>query len=249
MRVISSLLLLLAVTQTVLAAPAAPAAAATQRALADIAALESKFEAGLAARDVKLLEPLLADPFTWVHSSDGRVDARDNWLASAGRGMALSGQRNTRIEHGASVVTYGDEPHTAVRVARVQIVDKAGGREIWMRQTHTLVRNGAGAWQLALGQGVVMYDGPLLDPALHARYAGTYAIEGGRKLVLEWKDGSLLATFPNGAQTQVFLASPTEEAMRNLGVGALHFTLDAQGVPSAASLVRGSEQVWRGTRQ
>lgn len=222
---------------------------AADRATADIAALESKFEAGLAARDAKLLEPLLADPFTWVHSSDGRVDGRKEWLANAARGMALSGQRNARTEHGASVVLYGDEPHTAVRVARVRLVDSAGGREIWMRQTHTLVRNGAGPWQIAMGQGVVMYDGPPLDPALHARYAGTYAIEGGRKLVLEWTDGALLATLPNGAQTQVFLASPTLEAMRNPAAGVLHFTLDAQGNPQTASLVRGSEEIWNSLRQ
>jgi ketosteroid isomerase-like protein len=222
---------------------------AADRATADIAALESKFEAGLAARDAKLLEPLLADPFTWVHSSDGRVDGRKEWLANAARGMALSGQRNARTEHGASVALYGDEPHTAVRVARVRLVDAAGGREIWMRQTHTLVRNGAGPWQIAMGQGVVMYDGPPLDPALHARYAGTYAIEGGRKLVLEWTDGALLATLPNGAQTQIFLASPTLEAMRNPAAGVLHFTLDAQGNPKSASLVRGSEEIWKALRQ
>ena len=246
MRTIGPLLLLFSVMQI---AQAAPTAAAAERALADIAAQEQKLEDGLAARDVKLLDPLLADPFTWVHSSDGRVDARDNWLASAGRGMALTGQRNKRTEHGATVQTYGDGPHTAIRVARVQIVDTAGSREIWLRQTHTWVRNAAGAWQLAMGQGVVMYEGPLLDHALHARYAGTYVLGDGRKLVLEWTDGALLATFPNGARTQVFLASPTEEAMRNLGVGGLHFTLGEQGVPSAASLVRDSKEIWRATRQ
>ncbi len=221
----------------------------TDRATAEIAALEKNLEAGLAARDTKLLEPLLADPFTWVHSSDGRVDGRKGWLAEAARGMALSGQRNARTEHGTSLVFYGDEPHTAIRVARVRLVDSAGGREIWMRQTHTLVRKGAGPWQLAMGQGVVMYDGPPLDSKLHERYAGTYVLADGRKLVLDWTDGTLLATFPNGAQTQIFLASPAQEVMRNPAAGVLHFTLDATGNPTTASLKRGSTEVWSAKRQ
>jgi hypothetical protein len=65
-----------------------------------------------------------------------------------------------------------------------------------MRQTHTLVRGSAGKWQLAMGQGVIMYDGPPLDPALHARYAGVYVLGDGRQLVLEWSDGALLCHVP-----------------------------------------------------
>lgn len=233
----------------------APAAAASQgsaadRAAADVAALEQKLEAGLAARDVKLLEPLLANRFAWVHGSDGRMDGRKEWLASAARGMALSGQRNARSEHGMTLALYGDkEPHTAVRIARVRLVDAAGGRETWMRQTHTLVRNETGAWQLAMGQGVVMYDGPPLDPALHARYAGIYVIDQNRRLMLDWDDGALLATLPNGAQTQLFLESPTREALRNPAAGVLHFTLDEKGNPVTAALVRGTQEIWRATRE
>ena len=215
----------------------------------EIAALESQLEAGLAARDRKLLEPLIAEPFTWVHGSDGRVDQREDWLANAARGMALSGQKSARSEHGASLVFYGDPVHTAVRVTRVRLLDPAGKRESWMRQTHTLVRGSAGKWQLAMGQGVIMYDGPPLDPALHARYAGVYVLGDGRQLVLEWSDGALLATFPSGAHTQVFLASPTQEAIRNPAAGALTFTLDANGSPTHAALVRAGQEQWRAARK
>ena len=222
---------------------------AADRATAEIAALETKLEAGLAARDVKLLEPLLANRFFWIHGSDGRMDSRKDWLASAARGMALAGQRSARSEHGVILALYGGpEPATAVRIARIRVVDAARGREFWTRQTHTLVREG-GQWQLAIGQGVIMYDGPPLDPALHARYAGVYAIDDGRKLVLEWDDGSLLATLPNGAQTQVFLKSPTEEALRNPAAGVLNFKLDDKGMPVSASLMRGSEEAWKALRQ
>jgi hypothetical protein len=101
----------------------------------EIATLESQLEAGLAARDRKLLEPLIAEPFTWVHASDGRVDQREDWLANAARGMALAGQRSARSEHGATIVFYGDPVHTAVRVVRVRLLDPAArGRNNGVRQ-------------------------------------------------------------------------------------------------------------------
>ncbi len=215
----------------------------------EIATLETQLEAGLAARDRKLLDPLIAEPFTWVHGSDGRVDQREDWLANAARGMALAGQRSARSEHGTTLAFYGDPVHTAVRVARVRLLDPAGTRESWMRQTHTLVRNRAGKWQLIMGQGVVMYDGPPLDLVLHSRYAGVYVLGDGRQLVLEWTDGALLATLPSGARTQIFLASPTQEASRNPAAGVLTFTLDEKGSPTNAALVRAGKEQWRATRK
>lgn len=211
----------------------------------DIATLESRLAAGLAARDIQQLEPLIAEPFTWIHSSDGRVDDRSTWLQSATRGMALSGQRNPRSEYDATLTSYGNPAHTAVRVSRVRL--ELQNRESWIRQTHTWVRE-AGSWKLAMGQGVVMYDGPPLDPALHSRYAGTFALEDGRTLSLKWQEPMLLATFPNGARTQIFLASLTEESVRNPAAGGLRFTLDDRGIPQAAALVRQGQEIWRAKR-
>lgn len=235
-RISRTALALLLASSATLAAPPAD----------DIAALEHRLAAGLAARDAKLLEPLIADPFMWVHGSDGRVDDRKTWLESAARGMALSGQRNPRSEYDISVTTYGEPAQTVVRMSRVRLEQQ--GRESWMRQTHTWVRDAKGVWKLAIGQGVVMYDGPPLDVALHSRYAGTFALEDGRKLVLKWQEPMLLATFPNGAQTQIFLASATEEAMRNPGAGGLRFDLDEQGNPRGVALVRAEQVVWRAKR-
>ena len=216
----------------------------------EIDALEARLDTALAARDASALDALLAEPFTWVHASDGRVDSRAAWLAAAARGLAVSGQRSTRTEHGATLAAYGGaEPHTIVRVARVRLVDEFNKRESWLRQTRTFVRGADGKWRLAMGQGVVMYEGPPLDAALHARYAGTYVIEPGRTLTLRWDSGTLLATFPNGAETQIFLASPTQEATRTLGSGSLRFTVAADGRPTHAALVRGDNEVWKATRR
>lgn len=143
---------------------ASPGGGAAQSAVASadvaraIALLESTFDEGLARRDAAMLEPLLADPFVWVHASDGRVDSRDAWLAAAARGLALSGQRDRRTEHGASLAVYGgNAPHTAVRTTRVRLQDAASTREAWLRQSRVYVRGDDGRWRIAVGQGVVMY--------------------------------------------------------------------------------------------
>jgi ketosteroid isomerase-like protein len=225
------------------------AAAAMADPASDIAALEERLVRALDQHDRAALEPLIADPFTWVHASDGRVESREGWLANAAKGMALTGQRTVRTEHGPSLDVYGaPDPRTAVRVARVRLLDAPNNRESWLRQTHVLVRGADGAWRLAMGQGVLMYEGPTLDLAMHKRYAGTYVISKDRKLVLSWEDDALFANLPNGAKSQIFLASPTEEASRTLGAGRFKFTLGADGRPVAVALVRGDQELWRANR-
>jgi ketosteroid isomerase-like protein len=211
--------------------------------------LVAQLDSGLARRDSGALRALLAEPFTWVHASDGRVDTRDVWLRNAAQGMALSGQRSVRTVHGIEVAAYGTAPaHTVVRTARVRLRDTVGARESWIRQTQVFVRQTDQRWRLALGQGTVLYEGPAQDPALLARYAGRYVIAPGRVLVLRWQDESLFATLPSGAVGQIFLASPTEEAVRTAGAGQLRFTLDTAGQPVAAALVRNGREVWRAAR-
>src|SRR5215203_3759290 len=83
-------------TQRASGAPSAEVAQA-------IAATVARFDSALARRDRAMLEPIVADPFTWVHGADGRVESREVWLAAAARGMALAGQRRIRTEHGTTL--------------------------------------------------------------------------------------------------------------------------------------------------
>ncbi len=231
------------------ALPSSSSASVSPEIVQTISAVEVKLESALAERNRTALEALIAEPFLWVHGSDGRVETRDVWLAAAAKGMALSGQRNARTEHGVTIAAYGTaEPETVVRVARVQLRDHAQNRKSWMRQTHVFVRGRDGQWRLASGQGTLMYEGPTLDPELHARYPGTYVINPGRTLKLTWDDGALIAVFPSGATTQIFLASPTEEAVRTIGAGGLRFTLGPDGRPVAVALRRGKQEIWHATR-
>ena len=240
-------LLLLATTLTARAATPADKTAPSAVSAEVVQAIEkvvASLQDALARRDRAALEALVATPFTWVHGSDGRLESREAWLAAAAQGMALSGQRHRRVEHGPALAAYGEPPHTVVRSVRVQLRDSAANRESWLRQTQVFVRSGDDAWQLASGQGTLMYEGPPLDPVLHARYAGRYIIGPNRALTLVWENDALFATFPNGAVSQIFLASPTEEAARTTGAGKLRFTLTPDGSPIAATLVRGDRELW-----
>ena len=215
-----------------------------------VARVGARLDSGVARRDRAALEPLIADPFTWVHASDGRVDAREGWLANAAQGMALSGQRSVRTAHGVTTAVHGaPEAHTVVRTARVRLRDTVHARESWIRQTQVFVRGTDGGWRLALGQGTLLYEGVPQDPAVLARYAGRYRVAPGRVLTLSWEDDALFATLPNGAKGQIFLASPTEEAVRTVGGGQLRFTLGPDGRPTAVRLVRGEQEAWRATRE
>ena len=76
-----------------------------------------------------------------------------------------------------------------------------------------------------------------------------YGMKPGAAMRLAWEDGALLGTLPSGAQVQIFLASPTEEAVRTVGAGSLRCTLDADGIPVGASLIRAGVEQWRATRR
>lgn len=211
----------------------------------EIAHLEERIDSALARRDTAALAPLVADSFRFVHAMDGRVDTRATWLADAARGMALSRQRNTLLTFDTTLTVYGG--HTAVRTSRVRIRITAVPRESWIRQMRVYVRE-PGGWRLAYGQGTRMYDGPVIDTVLYRRYAGTYAIDSARSLVLQWDGYALMATWPNGTRAQTFLASPTDELVASSDLGRLRFTLGADGRPTAISMVRDTTVLWRAER-
>jgi ketosteroid isomerase-like protein len=233
-------LLLLAATLAGLQTPAETTRAA-ERATAEV---EQRFNQAVEKHDRAELENFLADPFTWIHALDGRVESRSMFIASVLNGQALARQRaDSSTTFDRVVALYGD---TAIATARVRTRFPGGTRETWVRQSRVYVRDGRG-WKLALGHGTALYDGPPTTSELYGRYAGTYVMADGRTLRLEWDGDSLMATLPNGPRTQIFLKSPTEE------VTALPehfaFTLDAAGRPTIVRSMRGSMEVWRAERK
>jgi ketosteroid isomerase-like protein len=186
-----------ALAQAGRASAAAKPADETARA---IAVVEARLDSGLAAHDRPMLDRLVTQSFIWVHASDGRVEARESWLTEAARGMALSRQREVRSVFDRTLVVYGG--NTAVRTARIRLRSADSTHETWMRQVVVFMREADGVWRIASGQGTLMYEGPPVDAALYARYAGTYVITPGRSLTLVWDGNALQGTLPNGSDEQ-----------------------------------------------
>jgi ketosteroid isomerase-like protein len=207
-----------------------------------IGAVEARFDEALEGRDRAALDGVLAESFVWIHALDGRVDSRSVFLDQTARGLGLSRQREESKTFDQTLAVYGS---AAIRTTRVRTRFKDGTRETWMRQNRVFVSE-AGQWKLASGQGTRMYDGPVTTSKTYQPYAGTYVIDTRRSLLLEWDGDALLATYPSGARSQVFLKSPTEEAVQ--GPDQFRFVLDQAGRPASVVLLRGEEQVWRGER-
>jgi ketosteroid isomerase-like protein len=218
----------------------ADAKSATERAIADV---ERRFEIAVEKRDRAELEKVLADPFTWIHAQEGRVESRSVFIDNAVRGMGLGRQYTQSATFERTLDIYGD---SAIATSRVRNRFPDGGREVWFRQSRVYVREGS-TWKFAMGHGTVMYDGPVTRGDLYARYAGTYAIPDGRVLKMDWDGDSLIATFPGGTRSQVFLKSPTEEAIAS--PNRFLFTLDSSGRPTRVRMMRGTSEAWRAERQ
>jgi ketosteroid isomerase-like protein len=235
--------LALALTLLAILRPQAPNSPPAADAASAIDAVEARFDDALAKRDRAALDELLAESFVWIHALDGRVDSRAVFLDQTARGLGLSRQREDHTTFDRTLALYGS---TAIRTTRVRIRFKDGVRETWMRQNRVYVSDGV-HWRLASAQGTRMYDGPVTAARTYEPYAGTYVIDTKRSLRLEWDGDALHATYPSGARTQVFLKSPTEEAVQ--GPDHFRFELSADGRPLAVLLLRGEEQIWRGERR
>ena len=97
------------------------------------------------------------------------------------------------------------------------------------------------------GPGHAHVRRPDHEKRLYSRYAGTYAISDGRVLRIEWDGDSLVATFPGGTRSQVFLKSPTEEAIAS--PDHFLFVLDSSGRLTTVRMMRGATEAWRAERE
>src|SRR5262245_36438053 len=210
-----------------------------------IATVEQRFDQAIEKRDRNELESVLADPFIFVHAGHGNVDSRSVFIENAVRGLGLArqGPHAQLSTFERILAVYGNSAIVTLR-RRIRFPDEQ--RDLWFRQSSVYVRDGE-VWKLAMGHGTLMYDGPITTSTLYGRYAGTYVLQDGRTLKMEWDGDSLIGTLPGGTRSQIFLKSPTEEASER--PNRLAFVLDKTGHPTTVRMMNGATEGWRAEKK
>src|SRR5262245_12194490 len=180
----------LAVLALVCGLPASPPPSGAEQ---EFRAFEHDLIAALRAGDRPTLERLMADPFTFIHST-GALEAKKAYLdnvvsaAQAGRQPAME-----RLEDHLEIY----DGHTAVLTARAMI--RRGGEAVPHRTTNVYVKRGA-QWQWVSGHSCRLPIRPpataTLTPAQRDAYAGRYEIGPGRVLTVTVQGEALKASLP-----------------------------------------------------
>jgi hypothetical protein len=201
----------------------------------------------LKAGDRPALERLIADGFTFVHSTGGldtRVQYIDNAVSGAQAGRAPDIER---LDNAVQVY----DGHTAVTTSRAILHGR--GDDILLRSTHVYVKRG-GQWQWAGGQSTRLPTRPqaavAIPPAVRDSYVGRYEVGPGRVLTVRVEGEALKAALPGFREAELIARTETEFAWFNpeLNLDAqLVFVRDGGAVTHAA-FRRDGKEVWRAAR-
>jgi ketosteroid isomerase-like protein len=132
---------------TLLTAAAAPGPS-LERDAADVAALDTQYQAAVERNDAATMERILADDFALV-LGNGTVYTKPELLEEA-RSRSITWEQQKEIDGSQKVRVWGD---TAVVTAKLRVKGSQGGkafdRTLWFSDTY--VRTGSG-WRYVFGQ-------------------------------------------------------------------------------------------------
>ena len=214
----------------------------------EIEAFQQQLVTALKQGDRPALERMIADGFTFVHSTGGmdtKKEYIDNVVAGAQAGRAPDIERlDNRIEV--------HDGHTALAVTRGLI--RGRGDDILVRSTHVYVKRGE-HWHWAGGQSTRLPNRPkalaTISSDLRDSYAGRYEVGPGRILTVRADGETLRANLPGFREAELIARSETEFAWFNpeLNVEAqLLFVRDDAGNVTHATYRRDGRDVWRAAR-
>jgi hypothetical protein len=225
------------------AAPAVPADPKLE-----IAEFQKALITALKKGDRAQLERLIADGFTFVHSTGG-LDTKKIYIDSIVTGAQAG--RATDIERLDEHIEIFDG-HTAVNTTR-GIVRRAGD-ETLLRSTHVYIKRGDG-WQWAGGQSTRLPSRPkataTLTAELRRAYAGRYAINPDRVLTVREEGDLLKASLPGFREAELIPRTETELAWFNpeLNIESqILFIRDETGIVTHAVYRRDGKDIWRAAR-
>jgi len=226
-------------------APSATAAAETDAERAVRAARQQVIEAGR-TKDRAAFERLLAEEFTFVHSTGGR-ETRAQFIDNnvAGATIAQGSDFETLDE---KIRVYDDR--FAVWMSSSVARMRGTGRENRLRSTNLFIKRD-GRWLYLSGQSTRLPSRPkavAVEAAVLDGYVGEYTVPPARTLTIR-KDGDALRVALAGfSEAELVPHSATEFVWFNPEsnlYSELHFVKDAAGRATHAIWVREGEEVWR----
>jgi hypothetical protein len=76
-----------------------------------------RFNQAVENRDPPELERVLADPFTWIHALDGRLESRSTFIVNVVNGQGLARQR---ADSSTTLIEQSQYGHPAIATSRVR---------------------------------------------------------------------------------------------------------------------------------
>ena len=201
--------------------------------------------------DRTALERMLADGFTFIHST-GYMETREEYLKNAGAGnLQLQRTELETLDETWRIF----EGTTVIRYARSVMRNKAANTENRMRNIAVYVKTAKG-WQWVSGQSTKLPVRPkaaTIDARVMEDYAGTYEIGGGRFFTVTRENGVLFGLTTGRLKTELIPASDTTFVLFNEendpGYMVITFVRDSGGKVSEAVLHLNGQEVWRAKRK
>jgi hypothetical protein len=212
----------------------------------ELRALRHDFMEALKLGDRAALERILADGFTFVHSTGG-METRKEYID-----RAVANARAPR----APDIEFTDERmsiyegRTVIWVTRTVGRNKATGAETIFRGTDVLVKAG-GRWQWASVHSTSLLSRPkaaAIARSLYTAYAGQYEIAPGRTLTVTEEGETLRGMMPGFRPAELIPKSETEFVWFNPDSNVraqIIFIRGESGPVTHAAFRRDGEEVWR----
>jgi len=217
----------------------------------EILVLERELSQALDRKDRGTLESVIADGFTFIHST-GRLETRREYIDNAAAGNLARQQLNVERAN-EELRIYGG--NTAIRYSRNTMRDNTDNSIVYRMRNIAVYVNASGRWQWASGQSTKLPLRPVaktLNAQIYESYVGKYAIDATRFLTVSTENGVLRAQVTGRPKLELIPRSETEFIRysddNDYGNSEIVFAKDESGQISYAVYRSDNKEIWRAKR-
>ena len=228
----------------------APASASSSfRAEQEVRALQQRWMDAMTRGDREALERIIADNFTFIHSTGG-METKKQYIDRAAAGSQMFQRTQTEVKE-ERLRIY--RPGTAVWTSRIVMRNKNDGSENNLESTNVYVKT-KGRWQWVAGQSTRLPTRPpaaAVDSTVLSNYVGQYEMAPGRTLTVSEEGGVLRAQMTGFRPAELVPKSDTEFVWFNPEMNVyseVAFLRDASGQSTQAVFRREGVELWRGIK-